>query len=64
MTINEKIHSIRTKKGISRAELAYKIGCSIDEVINYETAGTKVNGFIFLQIISAFEMTIREFEKA
>lgn len=63
MTINEKIHMTRIKNKMSLAELAYKTECSINEIINYETNGTIINGYILLKIIKAFNMSLVEFQK-
>lgn len=62
MTINEKIHFIRIKKGISQAELAYKTGCSINEIISFEKKGTIISGYVLLQLINAFDITLYEFQ--
>ncbi len=61
MTINEKIHMIRVNKIMSQAELAYKTGYSIQDIISFETNGTIIKGFVLLQILNAFEITIDEF---
>jgi transcriptional regulator with XRE-family HTH domain len=62
MTINEKIYMLRTQKGVSYAELAFKVGCSIDEIKKLETKGTKINGYTLLQVLSALNTTIEKFE--
>lgn len=62
MTINEKIHMVRTRKGMSQAELAFKTGFSIIEIISFETNGTRLSGYILIQILNAFTMTTIEFK--
>lgn len=62
MTINEKIKLIRKSKGMSQAELAYKIECAIEEIKNFETNDTTINGYIMLQILNTFNMSIEEFK--
>ncbi|PKM51762.1 MAG: transcriptional regulator [Firmicutes bacterium HGW-Firmicutes-7] len=62
MTINEKIHIIRNNKGMSQAELAYKTGFSIYEIISYETNKTVISGYVLLSILSALELNINEFK--
>jgi transcriptional regulator with XRE-family HTH domain len=62
MTINEKIHFIRTKIGMSRAELAYKTDHTINEIRNIETNGTLINAYKLLKILSAFEMKTDDFQ--
>jgi len=62
MTLNEKIQLLRKKGGISQAELAFKIDCSIENIKDFETSGTKINGFILLRILENLDMTIDEFK--
>ncbi|WP_313133332.1 helix-turn-helix domain-containing protein [Anaerocolumna sp.] len=52
---------IRVNKIMSQAELAYKTGYSIQDIISFETNGTIIKGFVLLQILNAFEITIDEF---
>lgn len=62
MTINEKIKLIRKSKGMSQAELAFKIKCSIKEINYIETGDTRINGFMLLQILTAFNISVEEFK--
>jgi transcriptional regulator with XRE-family HTH domain len=62
MTINEKIHMIRIKKGMSLAELAFKTGFSIQEIKKVETIGTIIYAYSLLKIIEAFDMSLEEFQ--
>lgn len=62
MTTNERIHNIRQYFKMSQAELAFKTGFSIKEIICFETKGTVISGYILLKILSAFEMNMDEFK--
>lgn len=62
MTMNEKIHYIRLKKGMSQAELAFKTEHSINEIKVIETNGTRINAYILLKILYAFEIDIEKFQ--
>jgi hypothetical protein len=62
MTINEKIHFIRAKNGMSCAELSYKTDHTISEIRDLETNGTLINAYKLLKILSAFEMNINDFQ--
>ncbi len=64
MTLNEKIHMIRLSKGMSQAELAFKTGYSISDIINLESKGNKISGYVLLKIIAAFDLSINDFTKA
>jgi transcriptional regulator with XRE-family HTH domain len=63
MTLNEKIHMIRLNKGMSQAELAFKTGYSISDIINFESKGNKISGYDLLKVIEAFELNLNEFMK-
>lgn len=63
MTINEKIHMIRVSQGMSQAELAFKTGYTINDIILFEKNGTIITGYILLQIINAFNITVDSFMK-
>ncbi len=58
MTINEKIHKLRVKAGISQAELAYLTEYSIDEIIDFETRGTCINGYNLLKLLKGLGYSI------
>lgn len=62
MTINKKIHMIRIKKNMSLAEMAFKSDYSIEDIMNFETNGTIINGFTLLKIIKAFNISLVEFQ--
>ncbi len=62
MTINEKIHMTRINKGMSLAELAFKTEYAINDIVNFETNGTMINGYTLLKIIKAFNMSLVEFQ--
>lgn len=63
MTINKKLMDVRKSKKMSQAELAYKLDCSIEEIKWFETNGTQISGFLLLKILSAFNLTVEDFEK-
>jgi transcriptional regulator with XRE-family HTH domain len=63
MTLNEKIYMIRLNKSMSQAELAFKTGYSIGDIINFESRGNKISGYVLLKIIAAFDLSINEFMK-
>jgi transcriptional regulator with XRE-family HTH domain len=63
MSINEKIHQIRLDKGMSQAELAFKSGFSLADIVKLETTGIIVNAYTLLQILKAFGITSTEFHK-
>lgn len=63
MLLNEKIHMIRKNKKMSLAEIAFKSGYTIEDIICFETKGTKINGYALLKILNALEITINDFEK-
>lgn len=59
--LNNKIHTIRIKKGMSLAEVAFKTGYTINDIKNFETVGTIISGYALLRIINTFDMSIEEF---
>ncbi len=62
MILNDKIHTIRVKKGMSIAELAFKTGYTLTDIKNFETVGTIISGYALLRIINALDMSIVEFQ--
>lgn len=63
MTLNEKIHMIRLNKGMSLAELAFKTGFSISDILSYESRGNKISGYVLLKILDALDLNLNEFMK-
>jgi transcriptional regulator with XRE-family HTH domain len=63
MILNERIHMIRIKKNMSQAELAFKTGYSINEIINFETNGNIINGYTLLQLLNALDIRIEDLKK-
>lgn len=61
MTTNEIIRMIRRKSGISQAELAYKTKFLLEEIIYFETNGTRISGYILFKLLKALDVTIDEF---
>lgn len=58
MVTYNNIHSERARLGISRVELAEKLGVSKDSIRNWETGRSDIRGSNLLQIADTFECSV------
>lgn len=63
MSINSTIKNIRITRGVSHAEVAYKLNLNIDEVKNFEEEGRAISGGMLLHLLNVYESSVDELIK-
>jgi len=51
---------LRIQRKISKAEIAFKLGCTIEEIDEIENEGTPIMGGQFLKLLQIFHISIDE----
>ncbi len=60
MSPNTTLKLLRLKKKISKAEVAYKLGCNVIDITNIENDGYPITGDIFLRLLSIYSTKIED----
>lgn len=60
MSPNTTLKLLRLKNKISKAEVAYKLGCNVMEITNIENDGYPVTGDTFLRLLSIYSTKIED----
>lgn len=59
MSPNNTLKELRKSKSLSQAEVAYKLGCSIEFFKNIESDGYPIPGDLFLKILKLYDVSIQ-----
>jgi transcriptional regulator with XRE-family HTH domain len=60
MSPNDTLRLLRIKNRTSKAEAAFKLGCSINEINDLEREGFPVTADVFLKLISIYSSSMSE----
>lgn len=60
MSINCIIKNLRINKGVSQAEVAYKLNLNIIEVSRFEEEGVPISGDLFLRLLAIYDSSLDE----
>lgn len=60
MSPNSILRHLRESQGISQAEVAFRLGCSISDIRYLEQEGNPVKGDVFLRLLKVYSTNVEE----
>ena len=60
MSPNKILKLLRIQRKISKAEVAFKVGCTIEDINEIENEGTPIMGDQFLKLLQIYNTSIHE----